>query len=151
VGELITIQLLRSELKLGDHAPLLCRPALRREYTRINSISGRTPQDQLSSDCPKRLCQRQHSFWIVLTTLTHSDRSRTCWKRYLSDRLQERTLAARLVATNDDLRDTNVCIDVLTTKLVNGIEQASLLLALQLRYSTATDRLRSVFGLHLVS
>jgi hypothetical protein len=73
-------------------------------------------------------------------TRTHGDRSRTYWKRYLGDCFQERTLAARLVAANDDLRDANICIDVLTTKLVYGVEQASLLLTLQLRYSTATNR-----------
>jgi hypothetical protein len=60
----------------------------------------------------------------------HSDRFRSCWKWHLRDSLQETTLAARLVATDDDLRDFNVGIDNFEAKLVDCIKQARLFLTL---------------------
>jgi hypothetical protein len=65
----------------------------------------------------------------------------------LSDGLEQGTLSARLVTADNDLRNTNLRVNVLATKLIDCIEQASLLLALQLRHSAATDGQGTFFGL----
>jgi hypothetical protein len=44
-----------------------------------------------------------------------------------------------LIATNDDLRDPDVSSDVLAAKLVSCVEQACLLLTLQLTNCISTD------------
>lgn len=72
--------------------------------------------------------------------LTPGHHPRACWERHLSNGLLQRAFAARMFSANHDLRNTNVCIDVLAAKLVNGIEQAGLLLALQLSYSATANR-----------
>jgi hypothetical protein len=54
--------------------------------------------------------------------LTHGRRPGAYWERHLGNCLKEGALAIRLVSADNNLGDTNLRINVLATKPINGIE-----------------------------
>jgi hypothetical protein len=152
VLEPFTVKFLRSVLELRNQVTLLCCSGPRRQDACMNSISGRTPQDQLCGNCPRRISSQQAAFSVASNNIvpTYTWSLPQSLPGTVLERWPRAGNSCRLTGLrkqrSEGYRSPHRCSRGEAGQW-HRAGQPALLLAFQLGHSAAADGQRTFFGL----